>query len=204
MHTYVSHPTTNQLSILCVLMEVFSHVKKKTKCLRILKFTLSLVVFKWNHGSEEVNCYYSTFQQHAYYHCVAWFAFWFFSCRELQAATTIGLYCEGGASAEDDARCCSCPAVSGDCFVRVWTDEAIGLAGLCKVRLETTAAGDDRTSNMLLVLSQVILETIPGSDDKTSRYSCSFSSYFGDSSGEWWQNIEISLLFFLESSICRN
>ena len=39
--------------------------------------------------------------------------------------------------------------------------------------------------DILLVLSRVILETVPGSDDKTSRYpSCSFSSYFGDSSGE--------------------
>ena len=39
--------------------------------------------------------------------------------------------------------------------------------------------------DIFLVLSRVILETVPGSDDKTSRYpSCSFSSYFGDSSGE--------------------
>ena len=178
---YVSHPTTNKLSILSVLMEVLSHanVKKKKKCLRILKFTLLLVVFKWNHGSEGVYCYYSTFQPHAYYHwlCCLICRLGFFSCRELQAATTIGLYCEGGAGAEDDARCCSCPPVSGNCFVSVWTDEAIGLAGICKVRLETTAASDDRTLRYPSCSFSSCLETIARSDDKTSRYpSCSFSS----------------------------
>ena len=48
----------NQLSVLCFLMEVLSHVNVKRKpknALKALQFTLLLVVFKWNHGSKWVN-----------------------------------------------------------------------------------------------------------------------------------------------------
>ena len=58
-----SGPITNLLSVPCVLMPILSRVtrKRKQNCFRMWNFILLPVFFKWQNGTERVNCDLLTF-----------------------------------------------------------------------------------------------------------------------------------------------
>ena len=55
-NSILSHPITNLLSVLCILMQSFHMLmqKRKQKGLSVSSFTLLLVIFKWHNGRERV------------------------------------------------------------------------------------------------------------------------------------------------------